>query len=415
MITRLIVEGYKPYEDRFELDLRRLNVFMGKNGSGKSAILRAVPLLLYSLSKPGEPGLPLSNRNLSWGEHFVDLVSGKASHGKLSLGMVLDHDGEKLSVNVRVQSLSGMDHGSEAQVIDALSFDLDGKNLLEVEWLPKASRNNNQQIYQVKSTLESKAEVALEFDGVLPKNIPVPVELMYWLKLIQAYYDTHIHVGPVRRVSKANMFTRVMSKNAKIGFYGEMAAEILERDSDGVYERVKSWYSQEEVGGRNLELAQLGSLFQVLVSKNDTRIGLTDVGEGLNQVLPIVVDRLSTKSEDCFQIYEEPESHLHPAAHSVVAELFVPNSENVIVQSFVETHSEVLLLRLRRAVAEKRLDPSEVALFFVEDSDSDYSELISMEIDPQGLVQNWPEDIFSEDYREVLAIGKAVSENGTAR
>ena len=53
---------------------------------------------------------------------------------------------------------------------------------------------------------------------------------------------------------------------------------------------------------------------------------------------------------------EEPELHLHPSAHALVADLFLQaaTSDGSRVRFLVETHSETFLLRLRRRIAGRR-------------------------------------------------------------
>jgi predicted ATPase len=64
-------------------------------------------------------------------------------------------------------------------------------------------------------------------------------------------------------------------------------------------------------------------------------------------------------------IAEQPEIHLNPRLQYVLADLFVEmaNSDHRVI---VETHSEHLLFRLRRLVADGKIDHKRVAIYFVE-------------------------------------------------
>jgi predicted ATPase len=54
---------------------------------------------------------------------------------------------------------------------------------------------------------------------------------------------------------------------------------------------------------------------------------------------------------DTLVIIEQPELHLHPSAQAVLADLFIKKSREG-VRFLVETHSEHILLRLQRRIAE---------------------------------------------------------------
>ena len=170
---------------------------------------------------------------------------------------------------------------------------------------------------------------------------------------------------------------------------------------------MRTWYAREDLGERRLDLEINGPTFEILLKKNDVPIPLSDVGQGMHQVFPIVVQQYLPVEAPRMEIFEEPESHLHPSAHAAIADLFWQGISNPDRQRLVETHSEVLLLRIRRAVAEGRIKPEDVALFWIDDEDEVSSEVKPLFVKPNGEVDDWPAEVFSEDYREVLAIRRA--------
>jgi predicted ATPase len=108
------------------------------------------------------------------------------------------------------------------------------------------------------------------------------------------------------------------------------------------------------------------------------------------------------------EIIEQPELHLHPAAHADLAELFLTAVRTTSTRFLIETHSETLLLRLRRHVA-KGLDPSTVAVYFVDRVDGE-SFARRIHIDPDGNLDYWPVGVFAEDYEETRALVRAQRE-----
>jgi predicted ATPase len=158
-----------------------------------------------------------------------------------------------------------------------------------------------------------------------------------------------------------------------------------------------------------------GAYFSLqLTSRDDNSIAVNfaDTGVGLSQVLPILVqfarDQSSSgASTDALNIVEQPELHLHPAAHAGLADLYLSALRASRAKFIVETHSENFVLRLRRRIAEG-LDPALVSLNFIE-HDGVQAQIRRMPIDPRGRVENWPAGVFSEDATEVRAINTARS------
>ena len=167
--------------------------------------------------------------------------------------------------------------------------------------------------------------------------------------------------------------------------------------------------------GWTLELDHSGAVFSCVMRSGEREINLADTGQGFGQVLPLLVQPLQHRSggtgadRSLLDIVAHPEPHLHPAAHVDLADLYV----DTIVQDggrvLVETHSENFLLRLRRRVAEGRISPAEVSLYWIDEAEDKTSSLVRpIEIDRNGNLSDWPEGVFTESYDEVRALRRAV-------
>jgi predicted ATPase len=139
-------------------------------------------------------------------------------------------------------------------------------------------------------------------------------------------------------------------------------------------------------------------------------VNLTDVGTGVAQVLPILVQRaidiVKPPERPILEIVEQPELHLHPAAHGGLADIYISAARRSRTRFIVETHSETFLLRVRRRVAEGVVDPSILAVYFLENSKG-IATVRPINIEADGGIDYWPTGIFSEDYEEARAITKA--------
>jgi len=150
-----------------------------------------------------------------------------------------------------------------------------------------------------------------------------------------------------------------------------------------------------------------GELFRIILHRGGSKINLVDVGTGISQVFPLVLQRLAQGgNQPKIEIIEQPELHLHPGAHGDIADLYIGASLNSKIQFVIETHSEVFLLRIRRRIAEGKMNPAHVVIYWVDDCDG-ISQIKKIEIDDKGDLSDWPTGVFSEDFEEVKAIRKA--------
>lgn len=158
---------------------------------------------------------------------------------------------------------------------------------------------------------------------------------------------------------------------------------------------------------RVVEIARDSDLFEVRVrvTPKSEEVKLTDVGFGVSQVLPVIVQAFYAPANSTALI-EQPELHLHPAVQAVLADLFIEaitareRGSPRRLQLIVESHSEHLLRRLQRRIAEKKIDPENVAIYFCRQG-SDGAVIERLEVDEYGDILNWPPDFFGNDLEDV--------------
>lgn len=149
--------------------------------------------------------------------------------------------------------------------------------------------------------------------------------------------------------------------------------------------------------------------YEVLVrtGKGAPKVKLTDVGFGVSQVLPALVQAFYAKPDSTVWM-EQPEIHLHPLVQANLADVFISAVQSGQdgrprnVQLIVESHSEAFLLRLQRRVAEGAIGPEDVAVYFVRKSNQGVS-LEALRMDMFGEIENWPDDFFGDEMSEITA------------
>ncbi len=124
-----------------------------------------------------------------------------------------------------------------------------------------------------------------------------------------------------------------------------------------------------------------------------------NVGYGLTYSFPILVALLAASTDQTIFI-DSPEAHLHPAAQSEMGRVLASFAAAGL-QIVVETHSDHLLNGIRVAIKDGILAPSDVAVhFFQGASDKDHG-VLSLSIDENGRVSNWPNGFFDQGERDL--------------
>ena len=155
------------------------------------------------------------------------------------------------------------------------------------------------------------------------------------------------------------------------------------------------------------EIAQGTNLYRAMVrtSPASVQTALTDVGVGVSQVLPALV-LLYYVPEGSTVLMEQPEIHLHPAVQSNLADVMLNVAAVRNVQIVIESHSEHLMRRLQRRVAEGDASSEDVKLYFVS-SEGSQAHLSDLRLNEWGEIENWPENFFGDEMGEIAAITEA--------
>jgi hypothetical protein len=145
--------------------------------------------------------------------------------------------------------------------------------------------------------------------------------------------------------------------------------------------------------------------------RTDTTVSHRDVGIGISQVLPVLVEAYGNK--DRMVAIEQPEIHLHPRLQAELGDVFIESALGERKNTFLlETHSEHLLLRIMRRMRETAegkvaegqhpVRPDDVMVLYVE-PDGPRSIVRQMPLNERGeLVKAWPGGFFEEGLREVF-------------
>lgn len=119
---------------------------------------------------------------------------------------------------------------------------------------------------------------------------------------------------------------------------------------------------------KNLEIKQFGKKgadpFQLNIQISDRPSNLIDVGYGVSQILPVLVETINHAKNSVF-LMQQPEVHLHPRAQAELGSFLVKMARYRKYKFIVETHSDYIIDRIRADVRDnKALSPDDVSILF---------------------------------------------------
>ncbi|OQX14811.1 MAG: hypothetical protein BWK80_41505 [Desulfobacteraceae bacterium IS3] len=268
----------------------------------------------------------------------------------------------------------------------------------------------------------------LRWDNFIPSLRAITPEGLYSIlrllcDLIKKFFKNLLNIGPLRTAPK-RFYLFTGENPASVGTSGENALPLLflskySGTPDELEAKVNDWLAAYNY---QFEWKMLGSNLGQFVLK-DTRSGLEvnlkDAGFGLSQVLPVVIQAYAAP-KDSIVLIEQPEIHLHSRAQAELGDLFLKAVSDKPKKLIIETHSENLLLRIRRRMAENQLKknpdpnimPDNIAIYFIENQNGQ-SIAHKIKLNDKGDFENPPDDfrkLFTDDFEEVMKINAALAQ-----
>lgn len=218
-------------------------------------------------------------------------------------------------------------------------------------------------------------------------------------------YNKINYVSPLRAYPKRYYFLdESVVNNSLDSVNGNQLAEVLSENTD-IIKKVNNWLGKFNF---KVSVSQLKDVIHnIRINQNGLMLDITDVGFGLSQILPIIVQGFLS-ADNSLTIIEQPEIHLHPRMQAELADLFIDimketNDFEEGKSLLIETHSEYLLKRLRRRIAEGKVRAEDVGIYFIHPKDKDYkyARVENIEISKTGAFA-WPSDFYIDDINDTM-------------
>lgn len=458
MIKNIGIENFKSFSEHQIIDLAPLTLIFGPNSSGKSSIIHSLLALKQTINNPNE-----SERFISTGK-YVDLGSFGTvvyKHNldnkiKISISFTSNLVLEQYEVTYNKKPIFGMDDVRTFEVCYSGCEDSQKKYKSTLEYFDyEASQKNNHESL-VKFRLEQKTASQKEYNYFMPhtylqkltsylvrkekrsgnhnldpeifnalinpeyrfmaeSSIPFKNNHFDKLPLVSQFFSSVsdeiknelaslIHLGPLRTYPKRFYTSEDESPTNNKG-ETNIGAKLYDAD-ENAKEKINSWFESFEIPykfiTKNIGNYGTGDVIAVILQDSRSKVKVTpaDVGFGIGQVLPIIID--STILENKIICVEQPEIHLHPRLQAHLADLFIDSIHTNNNQWIVETHSESLMLRIQRRVREGVISSKDIKVLYVDNSQHG-SVVIDIPLNSKGdFLKHWPDGFFEERISEMF-------------
>lgn len=382
-MEKIYLKNYKGFKHEV-ITIDEMNFLVGENSTGKTSFLKVINLLS---SSEFWYAYEFNNNEVELG-YFEEIKNKQSTDKYFQLGIekqiIIDDENKKgiFRVVFEFHELSSIPTLSQLKV-----------NISNYDVLIKFTKK--QITYRLKDKSNSNYEDwVLDFDfpktykvlSISKNNFPVS----YLIHFIESdifkekysfsssrflgnelLYMNYKWLAPIRAKAKRTY----ESYKIKFSPEGEHIPSILRQilTSKSTRQKSKIITALEQFGkGSNLfdsiEVRELGkknsSPFEIIIKYQNLDVKLPNVGYGVSQSLPLIIEILSSK-DTCFSI-QQPEVHLHPKAQSAFGSFLFNAVKNDSNKFIIETHSDFTINRFRYKLnlSKKEIEFNSKVLFF---------------------------------------------------
>lgn len=440
MLESLRIKNFKGWKDTGVIQLAPITVLFGSNSSGKSSIGQFLVMLKQTVRQSDRKTVLLLNgpqASVDLGtvsdvfyDHNLDEDMEFSFKWNMDTKAIIENSSKKDFYNqikfegdIRVSDLE-----TQYLEVNKFKYQLYDKEKLKLsvgmkkETKEDGNRNyvldSDSQFRRIKAGRGWKLTEPVKFYGFSDAALAYykDSDFLQDLNLYQEeFFSKFYYLGPMRtKTKRAYSWSGVNPES--VGDAGEntIAAILSAKKQEKKLKFQNTHYKEFEVIISE-SLKKMGLIEEYKIEKIGDRqeyevkvrikgadrfVGLPDVGFGVSQVLPVIV-QLFYAPDNSVIFIEQPEIHLHPNAQALLADVIIDAinmreaGKERRVQIIIETHSEHLLRRFQRRISEEIITTSEMRAYFAKNNQKS-SKLEKLEVDAYGNVLNWPEGFFGD-------------------
>ncbi len=431
----IYLEHVRSFSKKHRVPLRPLTLLVGENSSGKSTFLAVVSSILDAARFPASPGFNEPPYNLGTFDTIATYKGGKYGRDKtFSIGF---SEGRKGDEEYReVIATYGSDYGNVVLTHVRATSSL-GRLNLDITKLKLAGTlslsNGDAEPIQLDFTRELHEPALVAHAPFFQYVMQAILEelqknrregrltethnlVMLTLEVLPPPYPSCFSFAPIRSKPHRTYDEFSEDYSPEGDHVPTLMARLLRQEPTSAdsqrLQQALVRFGKESGLFKKIDVKRLGKKvsdpFQLQVAIGGPSVNLADVGYGVSQVLPIVVQTvLKTRSK--VLLLQQPEVHLHPRAQAALGSFFVDRVAHDDRMFLVETHSDYFVDRIRQEVACGNLSHEKVLILFFHKPELDTS-VWPITIDAQGNVENAPAEYRGFFLEEQLSLLSRTSE-----
>lgn len=404
----IILENVRSFCDKHVIPLRPLTLLVGENSTGKTSFLAMLAQVHQAEFPSTRPTFNVPPFDLGTFDSIATYKGGRygrADH--FSIGFREKHSNSERSVLARYGSFKGqplLTHVTAANGLLQLEIAVDPEEHRATLRISSTNMEPKQLELDFKRlSLGDTTDISAEFlfrasflDFTQKGSKELAPKFMEFSRLLRGIRRPVYALAPVRTKPRRT-YDEFSDDFDPEGDHVPVVLSRLEQDegdSQGL-RLVEALNQFGEMSGlyEKISVRHLGRRptdpFQLLVAMGGPPANLPDVGYGVSQTLPIIVQSVLA-AEHGTLLLQQPEVHLHPRGQAALGSFFAQTVAKEKKELVVETHSDYLLDRVRVEVARGTIKATDVLILFFE---KEYIEtrVHQIHLDDQGNVTGAPE------------------------
>lgn len=211
------------------------------------------------------------------------------------------------------------------------------------------------------------------------------------------------HVSPLRALpQRYYLLDKTIHHKQLNALEGTELAEVL-KNSPKILKSVNLLFAKHNIA---IDIEKVNDIIhKIVVTQDSVRLELTDVGFGISQVLPILV-QAHLSPPDSLTIIEQPEIHLHPNMQAWLADALINIALEQNKKFLIETHSDALIRRLRLRILDDKssLTEEDVKIYHLHRTEKkNRSKLEEIPITGDGDIR-WPLGFMDAEINDTVEI-----------
>lgn len=429
----LYLDNFRGFESTF-LSFEDVNFFVGENSTGKTSILKLIGII----SSPGFWNYQYFNNNEISFDSFSEIITINSPKQFFDVGVFENTEDNNFSA-IKLRFIE-KDNSPVIKEICLFNNDINIQATIEGDFLKyrfefskteiitedvfkiwiKNNGLNDRHFFRNEIDFLGIRSILFHLQSLVKNQVLKSSGENILLKIaIPSFLSDLAWTAPVRPKPLKTYDSYSLSFTSEGTHTPYVLKEILSENNDEFGVRhILTKFGLDSGLFDSIDINKLGDglkksdPFEILITLNGKSLNITNVGYGISQILPLLIEIIARPKDTWFAI-QQPEIHLHPRAQAALGD-FLFKSRTVDSQKFIiETHSDYTIdryrIRINKAFTKsdcKIEDSKSQVVFFMRNEKGNF--LQTIKINPDGSYANEQpsefRDFFIKEQFELITI-----------